>query len=125
MGSGTVCWFQAVPVFSWSGRGVEPHWPHVQWLSCNPSRTEGDIGPRCCNRQDLIQANLVLAGGGWQGNSQSSQCLVATSSQQAVENWQLGEEGRWPQATEEGGIPCLALAAWREQGSRWLPGALL
>lgn len=54
MGSGTigVClWFQPVPVFSWSGRGVEPHWPHVQWLSCNPPRTEGEGGPRCPTRQ--------------------------------------------------------------------------
>lgn len=67
MGSGTVCWFQAVPVFSWSGRGVEPHWPHVQWLSCNPPRTEGETGPRCPTRQDLIQADMVLDGGGWQG----------------------------------------------------------
>lgn len=67
MGSETVCWFQAVPVFSWAGRGVEPHWPHVQWLSCNSPRTEGETGSRCPTRQDLIQADLVLAGGAGRG----------------------------------------------------------
>lgn len=46
--------------------------------------------------------------GGLGGNSQSSQCLV-TSSQQAVENWQLEGEGRWPVATEEGSPALLSL----------------
>lgn len=60
-------WFQPEPAFSWSGRGVEPHWSHEQWLSCSPPRTEGEAGPRCSTRQDLIQADLVLAGGAGRG----------------------------------------------------------
>lgn len=77
MGSGTVCWFQAVPVFSWSGRGVEPHWPHVQWLSCNPPRTEGETGPRCPTRKDLIQADMVLAGGAGSGIHSPASVLLS------------------------------------------------
>lgn len=58
MGSGTVgaagfslCQCPATLAEVWSTR-----WPHVQWVSCCPPKTEGEAGPSCLTRQDLLLA---------------------------------------------------------------------
>lgn len=80
-----------------------PRWPHGRWVSCCPPKPEGETGPSCPNRQDLIQADLVLAARGILAPASVLLPQVPNRLWRPMPgHWQPGREGRWPVATGKG-----------------------